>query len=232
MSSLRDYWDESKEPLTALVLVLPLVMFYNVGLILTEWTALNGADFVTLGIIQWLGREGFLWFQATLAVIFLGSILYLRRTRSFSLKIFVPMLGESLLYALSMGTLILFVLERSDMLSVTPVDGPSLLHILTIAAGAGVHEEFVFRLLLIPSTSAALVKWTGMKVNAAGVFAVAFSSLVFAIAHYLGPESFTLFTFAYRSLAGLIFAFLFLFRGFAVAVYTHCLYDVYVLTFS
>ena len=55
---------------------------------------------------------------------------------------------------------------------------------------------------------------------------------VIAIAHYLGPESFTLFTFAYRSLAGLIFAFLFLFRGFAVAVYTHCLYDVYVLTFS
>ena len=79
------------------------------------------------------------------------------------------------------------------MLSMTPSDGPSALHILTIAAGAGVHEEFVFRLLLIPATSAAMVKWTGMKPNAAGVFAVAFSSLIFAIAHYLGPESLPLY---------------------------------------
>jgi len=233
VSPLQDYWEESRSPLTALVLVLPLVMFYNVGLILTEWSALNGADFVTLAIIQWLGREGFLWFQASLAVLFLGGILYLKRKRSFSLKFFLPMLAESLFYALSMGTVILFVLERSDMLSVSgPTNQLSPLHILTISAGAGVHEEFVFRLLLIPTISIALVKWTGMKENAAGVFAVAISSLVFALAHYLGPESFSLFTFAYRSLAGLIFAGLFLFRGFAVAVYTHCLYDVYVLTFS
>ena len=71
-----------------------------------------------------------------------------------------------------------------------------------------------------------------MKVSAAGVFSVALSSLVFALAHYLGPESFTVFTFTFRTLAGLIFATIFLFRGFAVAVYTHCLYDVYVLTFN
>ena len=128
-----------------------------------------------------------------------------------------------------MGTVILFVLERSDMLSVGGVLSESPLHILTIAAGAGVHEEFVFRLLLIPTSTFALTRWTGMHNRAAGVSAVAISSLIFALAHYLGPESFTVFTFAYRSLAGFLFACLFLFRGFAVAVYTHCLYDVYVL---
>ena len=113
-----------------------------------------------------------------------------------------------------------------------PIPPISALQILTISAGAGFHEEFVFRLLLIPTTTALLVKITEMKVSAAGVFSVALSSLVFALAHYLGPESFTVFTFTFRTLAGLIFATIFLFRGFAVAVYTHCLYDVYVLTFN
>ena len=58
------------------------------------------------------------------------------------------------------------------------------------------------------------------------------SSVLFALAHYLGPEEFTLYSFAFRFLAGLVFAALFVFRGFAVAVYTHTIYDVYVLLFS
>ena len=90
MSPLRDYWNDSKEPLTAMVLVLPLLMFYNVGLILTEWTALNGADFVTLGIIQWLGREGFLWFQATLGIVFSAVSFTSKERARFRLKSFCP----------------------------------------------------------------------------------------------------------------------------------------------
>jgi hypothetical protein len=35
--------------------------------------------------------------------------------------------------------------------------------------------------------------------------------------------------FTFRLLAGVFFGLLFWFRGFAVAVYTHALYDVYVL---
>ena len=35
--------------------------------------------------------------------------------------------------------------------------------------------------------------------------------------------------FTFRFMAGLCFASLFWFRGFAVAVYTHALYDLYVL---
>ena len=230
--NLSGYLKESKKPIVSLVLVLPLVMFYNVGLILTNWEALNGADFITLSIIHLLGREGFLWFQAALALLFLGTLLYLKRLQDFSIRLLFPVLGESLVYALSMGTLILFVLERSDLLAVSSPSSISALQILTISAGAGSHEEFVFRLLLIPASTAALVRFTQMNVSAAGVFSVALSSIVFAVAHYIGPESFSLFTFTFRTLAGLIFATIFLFRGFAVAVYTHCLYDVYVLAFS
>jgi hypothetical protein len=94
-----------------------------------------------------------------------------------------------------------------------------------------VHEELLFRLLLIGGTVAALTRWTSMSVGLATVIAVLGSAVLFSVAHYLGPEEFALYTFAYRSLAGLVFASLFLLRGLAVAVYTHALYDVYVLAF-
>ena len=57
------------------------------------------------------------------------------------------------------------------------------------------------------------------------------SSLLFSAAHHLGPlgESLRIGVFTYRTLAGLFFATLFHFRSFAIAVYTHTFYDIYVL---
>ena len=81
--NLNGYLEDSKKPLVSLVLVLPLVMFYNVGLILTNWEALNGADFITLSIVHLLGREGFLWFQAGLAVLFLSTLCISNDSRTF-----------------------------------------------------------------------------------------------------------------------------------------------------
>jgi hypothetical protein len=45
----------------------------------------------------------------------------------------------------------------------------------------------------------------------------------------IGGEPWKLGVFVYRFLCGLFFATLFQTRGFAVAVYTHALYDIYVL---
>jgi hypothetical protein len=49
--------------------------------------------------------------------------------------------------------------------------------------------------------------------------------------HYLPPtgDPWSLASFTFRALAGMAFAALFKLRGFAVAVYTHALYDVFVL---
>ncbi len=221
----------SSDPLTACVLVLPLLMLYNAGLVLTEWGALNGADFITRSIVEQLGPSGFLMFQAVVGIAFLMALFHLRRMRQIRLGDYIPLLGESIFYAVTMGTVILHVMNRSDILAVGAQAAPDWLRMLTISAGAGVHEELVFRLLLIPALLFFLRRTAGMSMGAAAVVAVTLSSLGFALAHYVGPEVFSPFTFAYRTMAGLWFATLFLFRGFAVAVYTHCMYDVYVLGF-
>jgi hypothetical protein len=58
------------------------------------------------------------------------------------------------------------------------------------------------------------------------------SSLAFSLAHHIGPagEAFRFSAFVYRTLAGVFFAAIYQVRGFAVAAWTHALYDVYVLS--
>ena len=59
------------------------------------------------------------------------------------------------------------------------------------------------------------------------------SSLAFSAAHHLiGGEPFRVGVFTYRFFCGMIFATIYQLRGLGVAVYTHALYDLYVLLLS
>jgi membrane protease YdiL (CAAX protease family) len=95
--------------------------------------------------------------------------------------------------------------------------------------GAGLYEEVLFRLLLLPA-----VGWTiarlGAAPRAAATWSVFLTSVLFAAAHYIGPlgDTFDLHSFAFRTLAGLFFAALFLTRGFGIAAGTHAVYDMIV----
>ena len=60
------------------------------------------------------------------------------------------------------------------------------------------------------------------------IFAVVTSSLLFSLAHFMAEDP-NWYRFAYRAAAGLVFAIVFLTRGFAVAAYTHTMYDIWVL---
>jgi membrane protease YdiL (CAAX protease family) len=95
--------------------------------------------------------------------------------------------------------------------------------------GAGLYEEVLFRLLMLP-----IAVWTferlGCSTLAAGFWALLLSSLLFSGAHYIGPlgDSFALYSFTFRTVAGIFFAVLFLLRGFGIAAGTHFFYDLLV----
>lgn len=59
--------------------------------------------------------------------------------------------------------------------------------------------------------------------------AVIVSSVLFSAAHHLGPEPFSLYAFAFRTLAGAIFCAIFAWRGLAVAAYSQAIDDVLVM---
>jgi len=228
------------DPLTSLLLVFPLFVVYQIG-VLSMPSTYNGADLVTSQMLRLLhGNAGtYLLINVILAVAFLVLVLVLRRKNTFDPRLFVPVLFESAIYALTMGSLICFVMI--DFLHIDPKlfigigcsttperAGPAAKLILSL--GAGVHEELVFRLIMVGGGVWLFERVLGLRRWLAIALAFAISSVLFSAAHHvIGGEPFHVGAFTYRILCGLVFATIFQTRGFAVAVYTHALYDIYVL---
>jgi membrane protease YdiL (CAAX protease family) len=61
------------------------------------------------------------------------------------------------------------------------------------------------------------------------VLAVITSSVLFSLYHYVGPEAFRWDTFAFRTLAGMMLAGIFVTRGFGIAVGSHACYNIFLL---
>jgi len=226
------------DPLTSLLLVFPLFVVYQIG-VLSMPSTYNGADLITSQLLRLLhGNSGtYLLINVGLAIAFFVLVLVLRKKNTFDPRLFVPVLFESAIYALTMGSLICFVMI--DFLHIDPklfigcATGPSQASPaakLVLSLGAGVHEELVFRLIMVGGGVWLFERALGMRRWIAVVLAFAISSVLFSAAHHIiGGEPFRVGAFTYRVLCGLVFATIFQTRGFAVAVYTHALYDIYVL---
>ena len=120
-------------------------------------------------------------------------------------------------------------MQEQHLLGPTLVSAELFDH-MVLAAGAGVHEEFLFRLVLIPILIQGFQRALVMPKPLAIGAAVVLSSVVFSGAHHIAGEAFELYAFTYRTLAGLFFAALFLTRGYAVAAWSHAIYDLHVLS--
>jgi len=216
---------------TSAFLVFPLFLVYQFGILLGA-RGRNGADFVTTGLMRLVEYDlgAYLTVLVALAASYAGLFAGLRRGGRAEVRSFGPTLAESALYALVMGSLILAVMQWLSGLMpglVIVASGP--LDVIVISAGAGLHEELIFRAGLM---SGLAVACRPLGARRAALLAVLGSSLVFSAAHHVGPsaDAFTLAAFVYRTFAGIYFAALYHFRGFAVAAWTHALYDVYVLS--
>jgi hypothetical protein len=221
--------------LTSLILVFPLFLIYQIGVLFTL-PMLNGADFVTTLLISSLGLtlKGYLLFLAAVVVVFALAVALLKRKQHFNGRVFLPVVLESILYALTMGSFIVLLMTKilgfpSNLAVGLPEKG--LLTRLVMSLGAGVYEETVFRLGLLGGSIAAFEKLLGMSRWAAVLGGFVFSSTVFSFVHYLPPtgDAFSFGSFTFRVLAGIVFGVLYKVRGFAVAVYTHAFYDIFVL---
>jgi len=228
--------NDPRNLLTSLVLVFPLFLIYQVGVLFTL-PMLNGADFLTVFLFHQLGltTPAYLAYIAAVAVLFAVAVGVLRRRQKFDPGLIVPVLLESAIYALTMGSLIILVMTNvfgiSPRLAGGAISEQGLGSRIVMSLGAGVYEETVFRLGLLSGLAALGTKVLGLNRWGAVVSAFVISALLFSAMHHIPPygDPLRLGVFTFRVLAGLCFGLLFWFRGFAVAVYTHALYDVYVL---
>jgi hypothetical protein len=224
--------------LTSLVLVFPLFLIYQVGVLFTL-PVLNGADFLTVLLFRNLGltATAYLAYTGLVAVLFAVAVGVLRRRQHFNPRLIVPVMLESAIYALTMGSLIVFVMTRAFGISPRLAGGDGMIAQqglgtrFVMSLGAGVYEETVFRLGIMTGVVALFEKALGLGRWAAVTIALVVSSILFSAMHHIPPYGDPLHVgvFVFRVLAGAIFGLIFWFRGFAVVVYTHALYDLYVL---
>jgi membrane protease YdiL (CAAX protease family) len=109
----------------------------------------------------------------------------------------------------------------------TEVARPGLAAEILSGIGAGIYEEFIFRLAAI-----ALVLFIGVDLlraprRATAALAILFTSVVFSLYHFLGAGGFDWHGFVFRGVAGLYLALLYIGRGFGVAVGAHACYNCY-----
>jgi len=241
-ASNESYWQLSRTPLTSMVFTLPLVLAYEGGVLaLGRGSPRNGADVWLRHLLDDLGF-GQYFLLPLLTVVGLLAWQFLAHDRwRVSLAALPGMAAECTLWAVvlvGIGRLQQNLwpfqpgLLEWEFLQLPGGDGfgwHAVLARLVGYCGAGLYEEVLFRLLMLPIAVWAFER-LGCPTLAAGFWALLLSSLLFSGAHYIGPlgDSFTLYSFTFRAVAGLFFALLFLLRGFGIAAGSHFFYDVLV----
>ncbi len=233
---MKDLRHDPKDLLTSLVLVFPLFLVYQIGVLFTL-PMLNGADFLTVFLFRNLGlsRGAYLAYTIVVAVAFAIAVALLRRKQRFDPRLIVPVFVESAIYALTMGSLIVFVMTK--VLHVSPrlaggvIADQGLGTRFVMSLGAGVWEETVFRLGIMTGIAVLLERVLGFGRWVAVALGLVASAVLFSAMHHIPPYGDPLHVgvFVFRVLAGCFFGLIYWLRGFAIAVYTHALYDIYVL---
>lgn len=245
LGDLSWYWKATRHPLMGLVLVVPLLIFYEVGTLAGAGGAeakglRNGADAWVRDWCEQFGNGGHLIPPLLMvAWLFLAA---LRRWDSRPERLVSTVLGmvlESLALAL---TLWLFSRLWPDLLKhygwELQVKGAgnaeNLLQSDPFRAalplvGAGLYEEFLFRLVSL-TVLIGFLGFLGIDTFTGFFMASLLSAWFFAAAHHWGTNAppYDGRVFSFRFAAGLIFSGVLAWRGFGIAVGGHTLYNLLV----
>jgi membrane protease YdiL (CAAX protease family) len=102
---------------------------------------------------------------------------------------------------------------------------------VTIAIGAGLYEEMLFRLVGVAFLHFVLADVFKLKHGTASAIAVIGAALAFAVYHqyHFASGEINWPWLLFLTAAGLYFGMLYILRGFGIVVATHALYDILVL---
>lgn len=235
---MKQYYQFSRSAYYGVVASLPLLLIYEMLLTLTRSGSggqiRNAAD-VWLRTI--LASFGISPSQATIVMIFL-VILAIPLVRDKETPLKATYLGwmavEAVLYSFLLAFILTYILGFVfSSVAFSPFALPmkgGVLQGIALSTGAGLFEEFFFRVVLVW-----VLLFMGkliMKDSLAAVTAIVGAAVLFSLAHYTGSmgEAFGWESFIFRFFAGLIFTLLYYWRGFAITAYAHALYDVWVIT--
>lgn len=227
-------WARRSGPWTDLGLTLPIFIGYHLGVAFLPYR--NAADLVTRELVALAHHDLRMYAGLTLAIGMglVGVLVLLGRGQVLRWERFFWVAAEGVLYAVAMRLVAGYVVGRLHLAA----SGIELDRWggLVLSLGAGLYEEIVFRvvlyglgarlLALLFIAEATPAKDVALRIGWAVVAAAVFSGW-----HHVGSlgDPFELRVFVFRWVCGLLFTVIYALRGFAPAVWTHTLYDVWVL---
>ena len=240
---IRTYLQASRAPRYSLLFALPLLILYQVLAVLVPTGpgglgVRNGADVMLEAVFVWLaGAWGPRLFM--LCLIAVGAWLVardVRANRSVNPTVLGGMLLESVCLSMVFGVIVGGLTAALLGTPPSPMSigqgtahlGPGTLLMLSI--GAGIYEELLFRVVLVGLLAWGATRLLGLR-PLAGIIATVLGALIFSAFHYIGPygDRLDVYSFVFRTIAGLFFSGLYLLRGFGITAWTHALYDVSLL---
>ena len=230
---MSNYWRYSRSAYYSAVAALPLLVIYEILIVLSQsryWGIRNAADVWIRTFLMAFDLQAqhitFVLIGISMALIPIAK----SRARGIKLKAnyFALMFAECLAFSLVLGVVLQSILRLGGLSSGGP--GSGLMQNLALSVGAGLFEEIIFRVILLNLIFLLLSPLLKKKVVAA-VFSVLLASFLFSLSHYVGTmaDTWQLYSFMFRWAAGLLFTVLYFVRGFAITAYTHALYDIWVL---
>lgn len=234
-----DYWSDARTPLSSLLFLIPWIVVYEFGVIVMGQdqpdVVRNGADFWMRSALSHLGFSNGLLLPVIVVTMLLASHVMRKHRWEIRFETQLGMLAESVLLAIGLVAvgqchdIVFRNVATGEIVATAMLNtlGPVTRAVTFI--GAGVYEEVMFRLLLVPAAFM-VFRVFGFPAKWAAVMAAVCTSFLFAIAHHIGPssEALNLFAFSFRAAAGLFFASVFLLRGFGITVGCHAAYDLLV----
>jgi hypothetical protein len=247
----ENYWTESSRPLYALLFLLPLITLYEVGIAYfnsatSQLQVRNAADVLLRQAASGLGMmalfekagldQGFIWFMLSGLIVVLTLVVWQFAVKS-SWTVKPGYIGLMWFESCFFGLLMVGVLMGIHVLSRPELSNPDNIRSmptgagLTLSVGAGIFEEYLFRLAGMGLVFLFLRRVVEVSAAAAYITSAVLTAVVFAAFHLAGPfgESFDAARFLLRTCSGLFFASLFAVRGFGVTAGAHAAYDAIVV---
>lgn len=218
------------DPWTDLGLTLPIFITYHLGVALLPMR--NAADPVTAELKALAKHSLPMYGVLTLAIgaAFVLALVVLGRGHALRGRRFVLIALEGALYAVLMRFAGSYAVGS---LRLGPAGEHGAFAAVVMSFGAGFYEEVAFRVGLFGGGAFLLRRLVAEgwgRYAAITVWAVV-AAAVFSGWHYVGPygDPFQASSFVFRAVCGLVLTGIFVLRGFAPAVWTHALYDVWAM---
>lgn len=234
MELLKAYWRQSKSPFYSLLFTIPMLIIYELMIFSLNHSDIiglrNGADILFRQFFGMFNIYGFYLVGFLVLTALLISYYFHSRQnddQQFHYQYFILMVLESIIYAFLM---FVFVDKIGSVLLAGGI-APGKREMVVLALGAGVYEEFIFRVILISGFTFFLKDILRLHSVTSAVLAVIAAALIFSLFHYMGNlgDVFAIKSFLIRFAAGIFLSILYVLRGYGITAYTHTFYDLLII---